>query len=121
MNKELCFVVTLHDQSFTVDDTHKAGNIRNEVEGNGFPRIHARTSALCGICRIEHLKEQTSSQRCTIYPLSCCTTYLDGIISTLDLSDAIPPPNEKKKTSLEKPKKKIHMKKKVRTLHRREP
>jgi hypothetical protein len=53
-------------QSFTVDDTHKAGNIRNEVEGNGFPRIHARTSALCGICRIEHLKEQTSSQRCTI-------------------------------------------------------
>jgi len=68
-------------QSFTVDDTHKAGNIRNEVEGNGFPRIYASASALCGTCRIEHL---------------------DGIISILDLSNAIPPLfiNESRKVSI---------------------
>ena len=72
MNRELRFVVRLQEgeivESFTVDDTHKARNIRNEVEGNGLPRIHARASALCGTCRIEHLKEQNLGQ-----PASGCT------------------------------------------------
>ena len=49
------------EQLFTVNDTHKAGNIGNMAEGNGFPRVDSLVRilalALRRTCRVEHLIE----------------------------------------------------------------
>jgi len=46
-------------ESFAVDDAHKARNIGNMTEGNGFPRVDSLVRilvlALRGTSRVEHL------------------------------------------------------------------
>jgi len=59
------------EQSLALDDTHKAWNIGNMAEGNGFPRVDSLIRvALRGTCRVEHLHI---------------------IITVLGLSNSIPP------------------------------
>ncbi len=49
-----------------MDDAHKAGNIGNMTEGNGFPRVESLVRILAftlrGTSRVEHLIEQTDNQ-----------------------------------------------------------
>jgi len=49
------------NESFAVDDAHKARNIGNMTEGNGFPRVDSLVRilalALRGTSRVEHLIE----------------------------------------------------------------
>lgn len=54
-------IINDHNESFTVDDAHKARNIVDMTEGNGFPRVDNLTRilalALRGTSRVEHLIE----------------------------------------------------------------
>jgi hypothetical protein len=55
--------VILNDinEAFAVDDAHKARNVRNMAEGNGFPRVDSLVRILAltlsGTSRVEHLIE----------------------------------------------------------------
>jgi hypothetical protein len=57
---------TRDDGSFAVDDAHKARNIGNMTEGNGFSRVESLVRILAftlrGTSRVEHLIEQTDNQ-----------------------------------------------------------
>lgn len=78
-----------------MNDAHKAGNIGNMAEGNGFPRVDRLVRilvlALRGTCRVEHLIEQADNQSTLgrVRP----ATHLYVIIPVLSLSNSIPPPS----------------------------
>jgi hypothetical protein len=84
------------EQSLAVNDTHKAGNIGNMVEGNGFPRVDSLVRilalALRRTCRVEHLIEQTDNR----WTSGCDrpATHLHVIIAVFSLSNSIPPPSD---------------------------
>jgi hypothetical protein len=84
------------EQSFAVNDTHKAGNIGNMAEGNGFPRVDSLVRilalALRRTCRVEHLIEQADNR----WTSGCdrLATHLHVIITVFSLSNSIPPPRD---------------------------
>ena len=90
------------EQSFSVNDTHKAGNIGNMAEGHGFPRVDSLVRilafALRRTCRVEHLIEQTDNRSTSgsVRP----ATHLHVIITVFSLSNSIPPPSDLREISL---------------------
>ena len=90
------------EQSFSVNDTHKAGNIGNMAEGNGFPRVDGPgrilAFALRRTCRVEHLIEPVDN-RSTSSSVRLAT-HLHGIITVFSLLDSISPPSDLREISL---------------------